>query len=85
VAGSAVTLALAIALGSLPLVGLALATLLCLLVYVLRGAALGRLGPRTLLRILLWAPPYTVWKVWVLALAASGAGRGQWTRTNRVA
>jgi cellulose synthase/poly-beta-1,6-N-acetylglucosamine synthase-like glycosyltransferase len=85
VAGGALTLLLAVGLGSRPLIGLAVATLFCLLFYVLRGAALGHLGPRTLLRILIWAPPYTVWKVWVLALAASGVGRGQWTRTNRAA
>ena len=82
-AGGILTLGLAAVLDSRPLAILGLGTLACILFYALRGAALGGLRPGTLLRILLWAPLYTAWKLWVLVLAASGVGRGQWTRTNR--
>jgi cellulose synthase/poly-beta-1,6-N-acetylglucosamine synthase-like glycosyltransferase len=82
-AGALLALGVGAALGSQALVFFGLASLLCLLLYVLRGAALGRLGPATLLRIMVWAPPYIAWKLWVLVLAASGAGRGDWIRTHR--
>jgi cellulose synthase/poly-beta-1,6-N-acetylglucosamine synthase-like glycosyltransferase len=63
-------------------------TLVCLgalLFYVLRGAALGDIGPRVLVDILLWAPLYCVWKVGVVGLAAVGVGRGDWRRATRSA
>jgi len=62
------------------------ARLYVFLFYVLRGATLGRLTARTMLRILLWAPPYTLWKLWIFALAALGVGRGHWSaRLGRLA
>ena len=84
-AATVLGLAVAAALGDMVLAVLALASIVSLLVYTLRGASLGGLTPRTLLRIVLWAPPYVAWKLWVLALAGSGVGRGQWTRTKRAA
>src|SRR5207248_1068648 len=54
--------------------------ILCLFLYVLRGAALGRMTPWVVMRILVWAPSYCFWKVGVLALAALGGGRGDWKR-----
>ena len=59
---------------------LAAIAILCLFLYVLRGAALGRMTPWVVMRILLWAPSYCLWKVGVLALAALGGGRGEWKR-----
>ena len=47
--------------------------------------ALGGMAPRVLLRILLWAPPYAIWKLYVVALAATGTGRGEWARSTRAA
>jgi hypothetical protein len=58
-------------------------SLLCLVAYVMRGAWLGGIGPRVLLQLVLWAPRYTGWKVWVMALAAVGVERGEWVRTRR--
>jgi 1,2-diacylglycerol 3-beta-glucosyltransferase len=75
----------ALVIGSTPLTVLAVGALVCLFCYVLRGAALGKLTARTMLRILLWAPPYTLWKLWIFGLAAFGVGRGQWSRTTRTA
>ena len=51
---------------------------LCLSLYALRGAALGGMSPAVVLRILLWAPWYCVWKVGVVTLAALGGGRREW-------
>jgi 1,2-diacylglycerol 3-beta-glucosyltransferase len=72
-------------LGSPLTLAIAVVSLLSLVFYVLRGAALGGLKARTVLRIALWAPPYTAWKLWVIGLAAFGAGRGKWSRTTRSA
>ena len=59
--------------------------LVALVGYAARGAALGGMAPRVLLRILLWAPPYAIWKLYVVALAATGTGRGEWARSTRAA
>jgi len=83
VLASALGLAAGAVSGSTGLVVLGAVSTCCLLLYALRGAALGEMSPATILRILLWAPLYSVWKVWVVALAAVGVGRGQWTRTTR--
>jgi cellulose synthase/poly-beta-1,6-N-acetylglucosamine synthase-like glycosyltransferase len=56
----------------------------CLLFYVLRGAALGRMSPRVILRIAFWAPSYCVWKLGVVTLAALGAGRGDWKSSRAI-
>jgi cellulose synthase/poly-beta-1,6-N-acetylglucosamine synthase-like glycosyltransferase len=61
----------------------ALGALCALLFYVLRGAALGQIGARVLVDILLWAPLYCVWKVGVVGLAALGVGRGEWRGASR--
>ena len=68
------------AAGSEGVVVLAAIAIVCLFLYVLRGAALGRMTPWVVMRILLWAPSYCLWKVGVLALAALGGGRGEWKR-----
>jgi hypothetical protein len=52
-----------------------------LLVYVVRGVWLSRVGPRAVLD-LLWAPVYMIWKV-ALALRASPARATAWVRTTR--
>jgi len=83
-AGDILALASAALLRWIPLAVLAAAALLCLIFYVFRGAALGALTARTMFRIVLWAPQYTAWKVWMVFLAAVGVGRGDWTRTARV-
>ncbi len=67
------------------LTALAAGALVALLLYGLRGASLGGMTPHTLLRILMWAPPYLVWKLWVVGLAVSGAGRQTWSRASRTA
>ncbi|TMF80728.1 MAG: glycosyltransferase [Chloroflexi bacterium] len=82
-AAAILMLPIALFIGSAALAFLAIGSLVCLLFYVLRGAVLGRLTARTVLRILLWAPPYTLWKLWIFALAAFGVGRGHWSRTTR--
>lgn len=84
-AGQVLAIAVALGLGSQTALRIAAASSLCLVFYVLRGAALGGLSARTLLRIALWAPAYTAWKLWVIALAAAGVGRGKWSRTTRPA
>lgn len=73
------------ATGAPALAALGFGSLLSLLFYALRGAALGRMAPRILLRMLVWVLPYAVWKLWVIALAAVGVGRGAWSRTSRAA
>jgi cellulose synthase/poly-beta-1,6-N-acetylglucosamine synthase-like glycosyltransferase len=62
---------------------LALSSAVCLTAYLLRGAVLGGLKPRDVIRILLWAPGYAVWRVWIVLLVALGVGRGSWSRTER--
>jgi 1,2-diacylglycerol 3-beta-glucosyltransferase len=57
------------------------ASLVCFVVYVVRGAWMARVGARAALD-LLWAPVYVVWKV-VLALRASPSGEREWVRTTR--
>jgi cellulose synthase/poly-beta-1,6-N-acetylglucosamine synthase-like glycosyltransferase len=84
-AGAVVALIAGAATGVQSLIVLGAASCLSLLFYGWRGAALGGMSPRTLLRIALWVPPYVLWKVWVVALAATGAGRRKWTRTTRAA
>jgi cellulose synthase/poly-beta-1,6-N-acetylglucosamine synthase-like glycosyltransferase len=69
--------------GALVLVDLAALTIVALAVYTLRGAWLGGMKPRVLLRLLLWAPLYAGWKLSITARAAFGAGRKEWARTNR--
>jgi cellulose synthase/poly-beta-1,6-N-acetylglucosamine synthase-like glycosyltransferase len=66
------------ALGMIGVTMLAAVAVLCLSLYALRGAALGGMTPGVVLRILLWAPSYCVWKVGVVALAALGGGRREW-------
>lgn len=83
-AGTALALVLAAVLRSGALAAVGIGSFLCLLVYVLRGAALGGMTARSLLRIMLWAVPYTAWMLCVLALAAFGVRRGEWVRTPRV-
>ena len=75
---SVLALLVGAAAGSFSVVALAAIAILCLLLYVLRGAALGRMSPAVVTRILLWAPSYCIWKVGVVALAAFGGGRGDW-------
>jgi cellulose synthase/poly-beta-1,6-N-acetylglucosamine synthase-like glycosyltransferase len=65
------------------LVDLAAVALLGLAFYTLRGASLGAMRPRVLLRLLLWAPLYAGWKLAVMGRAALGAGRKEWARTSR--
>jgi cellulose synthase/poly-beta-1,6-N-acetylglucosamine synthase-like glycosyltransferase len=62
---------------------LAAVSLIALAAYILRGAWLGGMGPHVMLKLALWAPRYTGWKVWVMALAALGVDRGEWVRTRR--
>jgi 1,2-diacylglycerol 3-beta-glucosyltransferase len=52
-----------------------------LLVYVVRGVWLARVGPRAVLD-LLWAPVYMVWKV-MLSLRSSRPKNPEWVRTER--
>ena len=82
---SAFAVLFGVLLRSEPVALVGLGSSLCLLFYVLRGAALGGLTARALFRTLLWAGPYTAWMLWVLMLAALGAGRGDWVRTPRAA
>lgn len=49
--------------------------------YLLRGWQLSGLGARGVL-LLLWAPAYLVWKVW-LALQRPAHAKGEWVRTAR--
>ncbi len=81
---SGLGLAAGLTWGAPPLVAFAAGSLSCLVFYALRGATLGGMAPSVVLRILLCAPLYSLWKVWVIALAAIGEGRGAWTRTTRV-
>ena len=71
--------------GSAALAVLGAVALVALVGYAARGAALAGMAPRVLLRILLWAPPYAIWKLYVVALAATGTGRGEWARSTRAA
>ena len=52
-----------------------------LVVYVVRGAWLARLGPRVILDAL-WVPAYLVWKI-LLALRPLRTPDGEWVRTAR--
>jgi cellulose synthase/poly-beta-1,6-N-acetylglucosamine synthase-like glycosyltransferase len=52
-----------------------------LIVYVLRGVWMARVGPRAVLD-LLWAPVYMTWKI-VLSLRASPSKDREWVRTAR--
>jgi cellulose synthase/poly-beta-1,6-N-acetylglucosamine synthase-like glycosyltransferase len=84
-AGAVLALVAGAATGVQSLLVLGAASCLALLFYGWRGAALGGMSPRTLLQIALWVPPYVLWKVWVIALAATGAGRRKWARGTRAA
>jgi 1,2-diacylglycerol 3-beta-glucosyltransferase len=82
-AGGVLGVTAGLAIGAPALVALALASLLCLVVYVQRGASLGGMPPAVIGRLLLWAPVYAAWRFRVMALAALGVGRGEWARTTR--
>jgi cellulose synthase/poly-beta-1,6-N-acetylglucosamine synthase-like glycosyltransferase len=84
-AASALAIVLGATTGTATLLLVAIAALLSLLLYVLRGAGLAKMTPRATLQILLWAPVFAAWKLWIVALAAVGVGRGEWIRTARVA
>jgi 1,2-diacylglycerol 3-beta-glucosyltransferase len=81
--GAVAGLVVGVLAGAAVLVDLAALAVVALAVYTLRGAWLGGMEPRVLMRLLLWAPLYAGWKVSVTARAAFGAGRKEWARTNR--
>lgn len=80
---SVLALALGLVLRSPSIGAVGLVAVVSLLFYVMRGAALEGVSTRSLLRIIVWAPLYAVWMIWVLAQAAHGADRGLWIRTPR--
>jgi cellulose synthase/poly-beta-1,6-N-acetylglucosamine synthase-like glycosyltransferase len=53
--------------------------------YVGRGIILTGFGPVRVVRLAAFGPLYVAWKLFVLARAAQGAGRGQWIRSERPA
>jgi cellulose synthase/poly-beta-1,6-N-acetylglucosamine synthase-like glycosyltransferase len=69
--------------GAAGLVDLAAIAIVAVAFYTLRGASLGGMKSRVLLRLLLWAPLYAGWKLSVMGRAALGAGRKEWARTSR--
>jgi 1,2-diacylglycerol 3-beta-glucosyltransferase len=56
-------------------------SLLALIAYVARGAAMARVGPRVILD-LAWAPVYAVWKL-TLLFRRRKTSRSEWVRTQR--
>jgi len=83
--GSGGAILIGAAAGRADLIALGMIALGALLLYAARGASLGGMAPRVVLRILVWAPAYAAWKLGVIALAAVGSGRREWRRSARVA
>jgi len=79
---SVIGLVSGIVAGSPALIAAAVVSLLSLGCYVWRGVVLGAMPPKAVLRVLLWIPAYAVWKVWIVARAASGRGV-PWSRIAR--
>jgi len=72
------------AIGDAELAVIAAASVTGCVAYVARGLRLARVGPRSLVRMALWAIPYIAWKTMIVGQALAGAGRGSWAQARPV-